>query len=518
MKPEQTARAVWGELSPKRDLVLRKAEKFASYTIPSVALPPGFNRESSEEQRDYQSVGAQATNHLVNKIMLASFAPSRPNFRLDLPSKEVAKMIQQGLIKNEDELALILADGERQATKYLDRTGQRVKLYQAIRHLVVAGNVLIDRSDKSQLRTMSLKHYCVERDVMGRVLRLVIQEKLPFTQLLPEVQEAVQANKKGPITGDVELYKLIVRKPAGNYYLCHYVDDLKLPKEFEGNYPTYDDMPYHPQVWELEDESDYGTGLVEHYAGAFFALSKMSESMVLAGILTSEFRYLVDSTGGLSASEFTRSVNGAVLPGREGDVQVVTGGDPRAVEQLRQLVDIYSRQIAQAFLLGSATTRDSERTTAEEIRMNANELETAFGGVYTSLGVQLQKMVAMWCLDGVGFSVKGTEIQVSIITGLDALSRNGDLEQLRVAFNYLNEAQNGNPEFVARLKWDEYAAYVQQGTGAPVTRFVMTAQEYEELLAARRQQDMQMEQQRIAAQAGAQAGASMATNQQGTTQ
>jgi hypothetical protein len=59
-----------------------RVERYAALTINKVCLPEGFNAESTDQTHDYQSAGAQGTNHLTNKVMLALFAPSRPFFRV----------------------------------------------------------------------------------------------------------------------------------------------------------------------------------------------------------------------------------------------------------------------------------------------------------------------------------------------------------------------------------------------------------------------------------------------------
>ena len=72
----------WSELDNKRRSLLTRWERYASYTIPRICLPSQFSEKSDELKHDWQAVGAQAVNHLVNKLMLALFAPSRPFMRL----------------------------------------------------------------------------------------------------------------------------------------------------------------------------------------------------------------------------------------------------------------------------------------------------------------------------------------------------------------------------------------------------------------------------------------------------
>ena len=53
-----------------------------------------------------------------------------------------------------------------------------------------------------------------------------------------------------------------------------------------------------------------------------------------------------------------------------------------------------TRRLGAAFLLNTAVTRDAERVTAQEIRMQAQELESSLGGVYSRLANELQLPLA----------------------------------------------------------------------------------------------------------------------------
>ena len=79
------ASGIWAELSALKSNVLRNAETFASYTLPSLFMPEGQNTDKDKSNHTWQSVGAQAVNNLATRLMLALFAPSRPFLRLHRP-------------------------------------------------------------------------------------------------------------------------------------------------------------------------------------------------------------------------------------------------------------------------------------------------------------------------------------------------------------------------------------------------------------------------------------------------
>jgi len=94
------------------------------------------------------------------------------------------------------------------------------------------------------------------------------------------------------------------------------------------------------------------------------------------------------------------------------------------------------QQLARAFLLRSAMTRDAERVTAEEIRAVAQELEDVLGGVYTVQANELQlpfvkrQMMLMQRKGELPAMPKGS-VDPVIISGFQALGRNQALNRLR---------------------------------------------------------------------------------------
>ena len=95
--PTPSALGRWQELHGKRRGFLERLERYAAVTIPKVCLPENVDQNSNSIQHDWQSVGAQAVNHLLNKLMLAMFSPSQPFFRLDADAKLKAQLDASGL-------------------------------------------------------------------------------------------------------------------------------------------------------------------------------------------------------------------------------------------------------------------------------------------------------------------------------------------------------------------------------------------------------------------------------------
>jgi hypothetical protein len=495
---------MWAACDGLRQSLLTRVERYASLTIPKVLLPLGVNHEATDITHDYQSIGAQATNHVVNKLMLALFAPSRPFVKLVVGNKTKAQLAKLQL--TETQLDSILANGERQAVRELDVRAQRPKLYQTIRHLVVAGNVVLDLH-KDGMRAIGLRNFVVKRNIKGEVLHLLIRERVRFDELDTSIIALMRKRYSDETV--VEHYKWVRRESNGSYSMTQWLGSNLLPKEYNGRWPE-EKLPFRVLTWDLADEADYGTGLVEEYAGDFEALSALAESIVNGSVLGTEFRWMVNPTGQTSVEDLQNSENGDVLPGLPQDVSPTQGGNPNAITVAQSVMEGYERRISRGFLMGSAVIRDAERVTQEEVRLTANELETAYGGVYSTLAAGLQLPVALWLFDRVGLPISGSDLRVTVVTGLDALSRNGDLENFQRAMGIMASMTNLPPDLMGRMKVGDVASFVGQGCGVDMARFLMTDAEYSQAQA-------QQAAARSAEQITTEAGSAIAT-QQGTGQ
>jgi hypothetical protein len=510
-----TALGEWQHLKGKRSTLETRWEKYSGWTIPRLFSPENYKQESEELSHDFQSVGAQGTNHIVNKLMLALFSASRPFIRLELDERERQALIANLQLEDGD-IDAALASGERRAVRYMDREGTiRSKLYNVLANLAVLGNVVLylppKKASKESVRVFGLKNFVVRRTGTGEVKTCIIREELLFDELASEVQEwFTQQKGAGRYRPDtsVQYFIQIERQPDGTYRTCQWVDKQKLPSKWDGKY-TADTLPYRVLTWGLEDSNDYGSGLVEDYSGDFNALSMLSEAEVTGAILASEFRWLVNPAGFTKAEDFEQSDNGAALPGVEGDIQLVANSKPGDLQVVSASAERYIRRLGQAFLLNSAVTRDAERVTAEEIRQQAVELETSLGGTYSRIAVDLQRPLGRWLLERVDFSVSGTKVELTIVTGLDALSRNADLENVRLFVSDI--AMIGTlPEPVQRVvKLDNIVATLAVGRNLDPKQYVKNADERAQDDAAQQQQM----QDQVATEAGGQIAVAQATQQ-----
>lgn len=425
---------------------LSRCELYAAFTLPKICPPANFDQNSAELSHDYQSVGAQAVNHLSNAIMLALFAPSRPFFRAD-PDAEMATQIAEAEISEAD-VAEIMAQAEKDAVRKLDQLALRPKLYEVLKHLIIVGNVLLILDDKRS-RVVGLQKFVVRRAADGRIVEFMLGDRVRVDELDEKVQSVVTL----PADREVDHYRWFTRK-GDDFVMTQWIDSTRLPDGFDGKWPE-DKCPYRVLTWDLADGQDYGTGLVEDYRADFAGLSTLSRSQVISAVLASEFRWLVNPAGMTKPEDFEQSENGAAIPGQEGDITLIESSKAGDLQASMNLSAEYVNRIGRGFLLASALVRNADRVTAEEIRLLASELETALGGAYSRLAVDIQFPMALWLMDKIGLTMNGSGFVPTVVTGLDALSRAGDLDELRAFFGDLAALTNVPEPLLARMKLDE---------------------------------------------------------------
>jgi len=117
----------------------------------------------------------------------------------------------------------------------------------------------------------------------------------------------------------------------------------------------------------------------------------------------------------------------------------------------------------------------------------------------------------MWMLASADMPITATDLKIVVVTGLDALSRNGDLENLRLAFADMAQLANVPDDLKRRIKWQPLGAFVGQGRGVDLGAFIMNDEEFAQVQRA----TMAAQQAQEVATAGGVAQAEAAAQPQG---
>ena len=446
--------------------LLERAERYAGWTLPNIFPDNNFSADE-EMQNDYQSVGARAVTNLSNKIMMALFQPSKPFFRMQLTPKQREDITSEsGMTSAQVDEAL--SEAERASMRELDKLGARVVMNDVVQNLIVTGNSLLFIPEEGKLSAYTLRDYVLTRDLRGGLVKLIIRETKSMLGLSEEL--AALAHEQGYGEEDeVSIYTCAKRVGKDRFIVWQELEEVCYCHKGVGYYPA-DDLPWIPLSWNLNRNKDYGTGLVENYAGDFHTMSTLAEAILDYTTLITDVKNLVDPAGMTDVREITEAPSGAYVTGREADIFVHQPQVGNNADFLTNQFEAVERRIGAAFLLNTAVTRNAERVTAEEIRMQANELEGSLGGVYSRLATELQLPLARRLLAKLNETFK--DIEPIIVTGLESLSRNSELDQLRLFFqDFINLAELP-PEVARRIDYADLIAVLGAGHGVDYKKFL----------------------------------------------
>lgn len=484
----QSVKSRWSKLNQDKTPLLFKAFRYSELTIPSVC--PKDSNILRQEALPIHSIGAQAVNSLVNKMMLVMFSPSRPFMRFDMDVKKKAEILSS-LRVSETQLQESLSQLEKACIREIDSVHARPKLYDLLMQLIVTGNAVKHTKDDA-FKIYNLNNFVSKRGSNGHLIELILKSSVSVQDLPEELSPFVTNHQEDE---NLDYYIWFRYNNIDNkYYETHYIKDvlITLPA-YIGKY-TEDTMPASHHVWRLTDGNDYGTGHVEDFIGDLEGLDQLLKAEVDGAILSSEFRWLANPAGMTKVEDVKTSKSGDTLPGVNGDLNLVSAtGVSNTIQVVSACADKYIKRIYQGFLMTAGIQRNAERVTAEEIRVLANELETGLGGIYSRLSIDLQLPIAKWLMNRViGSFFTKSDFYPVIITGLDALSRNQDLENTRLFLADVAQIISLPENVLMYLKIDNILSSLAAGRGLSSTQLINSQQEVDEKLEIIQQQNLKM--------------------------
>jgi hypothetical protein len=193
--------------------------------------------------------------------------------------------------------------------------------------------------------------------------------------------------------------------------------------------------------------------------------------------------------------------NGAIVQGRPDDVGVIQVGKTADFRTAQEQMQNLERRISDAFLV--LQVRQSERTTAEEVRLTQMELEQQLGGLFSLLTVEflipyLDRTLHILQRNKEIPKIPKDIVSPTIVAGVNAIGRGQDQQSLVQFAQTL--AQTMGPEIMAKfLDPGEYVKRLAAAQGIDVLNLVKTP---ETMAQEQQQQQQQMQQQMIMKQAG----------------
>jgi hypothetical protein len=434
--PPVTVESVKGRYSALetfRQPYLSRGWDCSELTLPAI-LPKNGLANGGSLPVPWQSVGARGTNNLTAKLLMAIFPPNTPFFRLMMDELEVkkaeAELGQQKAESIKTQVQKGLTTFERAVMTSVEMSGDRIPMFEALKHLIIVGNVLLWFGPDG-VRVYHLSNYVVRRDPSGNVLEIITKELVDPVVLPQNIRETIKKDATWTAGKTVDLYRYVKRTTTGweAHEECY---GIKIP-ESESSYPK-DKCPWLALRFTRIDGEDYGRGYVEEHLGDLRSLEALTRAMVEATAAAAKVLFLVNPTGSTQPRVLSEAPNGAVRSGNAADVTVLHLDKHHDLQVAKALQAEIKQDLHYSFLMNSAVQRNAERVTAEEIRYVAQELEVTLGGFYSIMSLELQmpyvrlKIHSMQKKHKLPPLPKGVE--PTIVTGLEALGRGNDRNKL----------------------------------------------------------------------------------------
>ena len=504
------ARDRYTQLSRGRSQFLDTAVECSRLTLPYLIQEDLTSQPTHQKlHTPWQSVGSKCVVNLAAKLMLALLPPQTSFFKLQVRDDKLGDEIPREI---RSELDLSFSKMERMVMDYINASSDRVVVHQALKHLIVSGNALIFMG-KDGLKNYPLNRYAINRDGNGNVCEIVTKELISRKILAMDLPEPIpnspgdEGYKTGSDDQDVEVYTYVRFDMNGRWVWHQEAFDRVIP----GSRST---APKNANPWltlrfNTVDGEDYGRGRVEEFLGDIRSLEGLSQALVEGSAAASKVVFLVSPSSTTKPKTIADAGNGAIVQGRPEDVGVVQVGKTADFRTAAEQINTLERRISDAFLL--LNVRQSERTTAEEVRLTQMELEQQLGGLFSLLTIEflipyLNRTLHILQRNRELPKIPKDLVRPQIVAGVNALGRGQDQQSLVMFIQTL--AQTLGPEAIGQfLDSGEFIKRLAAAQGIDVLNLIKTQETMEQ---ERMQQQQMMQQQALLEQAGQFANSPMA--------
>ena len=484
----ETAVARFEQLQGDRSPFLRRGQDASKLTIP--ALIPETTGTAAKIKTPFQAVGARGVNSLASKLLIALLPPSTPFFKLSIDSLALMKEGQEGL---ETEIDKGLRVIESALMNEIEISNDRVAMFEALKHLIVGGNVLLYLTD-SGLKVYHLNRYVCKRDDVGNVLEIITKETVHPQALPSDFLEMIKKKENydaADFDEDLDIYTCIKR----------YGDEFRWFQECKGEkIPGTDGnskievSPWICLRWVRIDGEDYGRGYVEEYQGDLISLESLMQSVIEGAAASAKCVFLVNPNGVTRAQTLAKAPNGAIREGSAADIstlQVNKGADFQVAFSAIQRIE---SRLEYAFLMSRSIQRDAERVTAAEVSIMANELENSLGGIYSILTQEFQlpylkRRMHMLVRSGKAPKLPEKIVKPKIVTGLQGLGRGNDRAKLVEFIGTVSQAL-GPDVMRMYMNVDEAVKRLANSIGIDTANLVKTQEQIQQEMEIQQQQQL----------------------------
>jgi len=428
-----TAAGLYEQYATERSTYLREGQESSKYTLPY--LIPETAVSSGRRTRiktPYQGIGAAGTNSLASKLLTGLFPTNIPFFKLVLDQIKISQ--QEGGMEAVTEIDKALRKVENALMREIEVSNDRVAMFEALKHLVVGGNVLLYLTEEG-LQVYPLEKYVCKRDPNGNTLEIIIKETINAKALpesfLKNLQQKAEYTED-TMEEDLDIYTHVKRD--GDYFNYHQECKNEIIPNTEGR-AKKDISPFINLRFTRISGEHYGRGYVEEYRGDLISLEGLMKAIIENAAASARTVFLVNPNGTTRASTLSKAPNGAIREGNAQDVSVLQVGKGADLQVSFTAIQRIEQRLQYAFLMAKAVQRDAERVTSTELKILTQELESTLGGIYSILSSELQlpylkRRMHLLVKSGKVPKLPEDIIGISIITGLQGLGRGQDKEKL----------------------------------------------------------------------------------------
>ena len=491
---EKTIAERYKILDSKREAKLARARYCSSLSVPGLLPPQGWTEESQLPQ-PYSSVTARGVTAMASR-MLSALLPlnDMPFFKFEMNT---------GLTPDA-EIREYLESLSYQVYNKLSSKNLRDTLYQVLQHLIVVGDILLYMEDDYTFRLIRLDQYVCRRDVNGEVKEIIHLDFVANDSNTEGVNDMYPDDTVLNRTGYRTVYCRVCKCDDGVWSVSK--EDSDGNSIGMGEYTT---SPYIALRWTGVAGENYGRSHCEDLIGDIKTLEAFTEALIYGTAAASTFWIAVDPAGITEIDDIHDAAKGSFVPARTQDVFTISPASTMTpqLQATQAGVDRIRQEIGQAFLLNSASMPKGERVTATAVRAIGQELENVLGGAFSSIARSLMKPIVSRTVFLMleekeidprieqEFTEDG-ELTVEIVTGLQALSRDADLQKLM----QMGEMVRNLPEqAMAMFRWDEYGRALISSLGFNPDNWVKS-----EEIAQQQQLKQAQDQASVQGQAGAQ--------------
>jgi hypothetical protein len=439
------------QLRSYRDVWLERARRSSRLTIPFL-IPESDEilMEAAREQGlPWNGLGAMGVNNLCSRLLLALLPPTGGLFRLtrdELKAAETEALDGQQGAKEEDianqkiEVEKVLALLDRSIERSIATSNDRVALFEALMHLIVGGVVMLYRSPAA-MKCFHLNKHVLLRDPMGRQVEAVTCETYLYSSLDPTLKAVLDEadRQRGAWQNEdttrrdnrrIKVFTHIRWESPGRVKWHQEIGGYIVPNS-NGDEPA-DASPWMPLRLFRIDGDSYGPGYVEWCAIADLSSLDATSQAVTEGCAAAARQLVGRNPSAITSKEtFAAAPNLSVIDGQPGDFFPIETSSVRDLGVAFQKEAHLEDRISKVFLLPNI--RQSERTTAEEVRLQINQIEQMLGSIYSVLTVEFQYPYVRRILSLLRKKNQLPDlpgVEPLIVIGLAALGRQSDAERL----------------------------------------------------------------------------------------